>query len=74
MAETMDFLEPIDQLKLQGINRWWYDRGLGRVQFSIQLPKMFYFTDYRYTDQQIIAYDSNQITLLKWIGDKGFSN
>ena len=74
MTVTTSFLTQSEQTKMQGTNRWWYDRGLGRVEFSIQLPKMFYFTDYRYTDQQIIAYDSNQITLLKWIGDKGFSN
>ena len=44
MIVTLNFLEPIEQLQMQAINRWWFDKGVGRVQVRIKLPQTCYFT------------------------------
>ena len=67
-----------EQTKMQGINKWWYDRGVGRVQVSIQLPETcwFYFTDYDIGDwgRKIVAYNNNKVTLLECKDDQDFTN
>ena len=52
MTMVMGYLPPIEQLKLHGLNKWWYRTGVGRVQMSIELKKFFFFVDY---EPQIIA-------------------
>ena len=40
----MGYLPRLEQLKMQGLDKWWYVTGVGRVQVSLDLQKMFYFT------------------------------
>ena len=61
---------------MQGTNKWWYDRGVGRVQFRFHLPKTCYFTVYDSGDwgRKIIAYNDNKVTLLECEGEQNFTN
>ena len=43
MTETFNFLFPIEQLQMQGLNKWWYDKGVKRVQISFKLPDVYFF-------------------------------
>ena len=43
MAMIMGVLPRIEQLRLQGLDKWWYTIGVSRVQVSLEAEKMFYF-------------------------------
>ena len=43
MTETLKFLHPIEQLKMQALSIWWYNIAVGRVQTSYSTEsKVFY--------------------------------
>ena len=46
MTMIMEYLSRLEQLKLQGLDTWWYDKGVKRVQWRFIFPKMFFFADY----------------------------
>ena len=43
MTLIMGFLPRFEQLRLQGLNTWWYVIGVGRVQVHLEKSKMFHF-------------------------------
>ena len=43
MAMIMGYLPHIEQLRLQGLDWWWYDTGVARVQMQFRMPKMYLF-------------------------------
>ena len=43
MIVIMGYLPRIEQLKLQGLDSWWYTIGVGRVQVFLKRQEMFYF-------------------------------
>ena len=43
MIMIMGFLPEIEQLRLQGLDTWWYTIGVGRVQVFLKRQEMFYF-------------------------------
>ena len=43
MSETLKFLDPIEQLKMQALSLWWYNIAVSRVQTSCKLEKRVYF-------------------------------
>lgn len=48
MTVTMRFLPAIEQLRMQGLNKWWYNRGVSRVQTLLVLcclEAVYYFVD-----------------------------
>ena len=48
MTMVMGYLPRIEQLRLHGLSKWWYNIGVGRVQKRIRvvlLPRLFYFVD-----------------------------
>ena len=53
MTMIMGYLPQIEQLRLQGLDTWWYTIGVGRVQVDLETGKMFYFVFSR--EPQIIA-------------------
>ena len=40
---VMGYLPRLEQLKMQGLDKWWYVTGVGRVQVRLDLQKMVYF-------------------------------
>ena len=42
MIMVMGYLPQLEQTKLQGLDKWWYDIGVSRVQVFM-LAKFFYF-------------------------------
>ena len=42
MIMIMGYLPQIEQLKLQGLDSWWYTIGVGRVQVFLEGPEQFY--------------------------------
>lgn len=55
MTETLHFLSPLEQLRLQALSKWMYRAGVGRVQTRCQLPpKIFYFVNLK--SRKIAAY------------------
>ena len=48
----MGYLLRLEQLQLQGLDTWWYDKGVKRVQMYFVLLKTFYFTD---NEDEIVA-------------------
>ena len=44
MTMVMGYLPWLEQLKMQGLDKWWYVTGVGRVQVRLELQKMVYFT------------------------------
>ena len=42
MTMIMWFLPRLEQLKMQGLDKWWYVIGVGRVQVSLETQKMVY--------------------------------
>ena len=44
MRVTMSFLDPLEQLWMQLICKWYYDIGAGRVQRSIRVFRTKYFS------------------------------
>ena len=44
MTMIMGYLPRIEQLSLQGLDTWWYDKGVQRVQVRLEVGKMFYFS------------------------------
>ena len=58
------YFEPIDFLKLQIINKWLYNIGIGRVQTRFKKLKTYYFTFQRAElpwDKAIVSYSSNGV-------------
>ena len=45
MTIILGYLPRIEQLQLQGLDKWWYSTGVGRVQVHLILEKMFFFVD-----------------------------
>ena len=45
MTTIMGYLPRFEQLKLQSLDKWWYNIGAGRVQMSFAWHKMFFFND-----------------------------
>ena len=44
MTVTLEFLEPIEQLKMQVLSTYWYNIAVSRVQTRCKLEKrVFYF-------------------------------
>ena len=56
MATILGYLPRIEQLRLQGLDMWWYTIGFSRVQWCFVLPKIFYFAD---KSAQIMAVNAN---------------
>lgn len=52
MAFIMGYLPPIEQLRLQRLDKWWYIIGVSRVQWNFKISKMFFFADHK----NIMAY------------------
>ena len=45
MTMVMGYLPRLQQLQMQGLDKWWYVTGVGRVQVSLEnQQKMVYFT------------------------------
>ncbi len=44
MLVTTTYLEPHEQLRMQHTNKWYYEKGAGRVQKSITLVWPRYFS------------------------------
>ena len=42
MRMIMGFLPRIEQLRLQGLDTWWYDKGVKRVQWYFMLPELYF--------------------------------
>ena len=72
MIVTTSFLTQLEQTKMQGTSKWWYDRGVTRIQFRIKMIKKYYFC----CDDEIIYYDGKQIARIgnKFYNDNLFSN
>ncbi len=49
MLVTTTYLEPHEQLRMQHTNKWYYDKGAGRVQRSITLVWPTYFSSSVYS-------------------------
>ena len=47
MTVTMSFLFHIEQLRLQHLNKWMYERGVKRVQVRFKIFRVFYFADFQ---------------------------
>ena len=45
MATVMGYLPLIEQLELQGLDKWWYVIGVSRVLWLFDLPKMTFIVD-----------------------------
>lgn len=46
MTEILEFLDSIEQLKMQGLSVWMYTIGVGRVQTKYERGnKVYYFAD-----------------------------
>ena len=39
MFTVLRFLSPLNQTKMQGLDRWWYTKGVSRIQFKARKPK-----------------------------------
>ena len=46
MKVTIGYLELIEQLSMQRLCKWFYAIGAGRVQTSIRLARMCYFSTF----------------------------
>lgn len=46
MLVTMQFLPEAEQLKLQTLNRWWYEKGVCRVQLRVPASYWCFLTEY----------------------------
>ena len=61
ITETLIFLEPIEQLKMQRLNKWWYNKGLRGVQMRIKVPGKTVYLTFHYSDdsldKQVFAYN-----------------
>ena len=53
MTMIMGYLPRLEQHRMHGLSKWWYYIGVGRVQVSLPLPKLFFFPAEK--DQAIIA-------------------
>ena len=45
MTMIMGYLPQIEQVWLQGLDTWWYDKGVKRVQWSFVLPEPELYLD-----------------------------
>ena len=46
MLMMLSYLRPIEKLRLQALNKWWYTIGVGRCQLTIvkTIDKYLYFS------------------------------
>ena len=58
MRVTTTYLEPHEQLRMQHTNKWYYEKGAGRVQRSITLvwPSYFSISDRHPLSHYLLAY------------------
>ena len=45
MIEIMKCLHRFEQLTMQQLDKWWYSVGVGRVQISFKIARMFFFPE-----------------------------
>ena len=45
MTVIMGYLTQIEQLRLQGLDKWQYRTGVGRVQVNLETGKMYFVDD-----------------------------
>ena len=78
MTETMQFLPPFERLSLQGLSKWMYEIGVGRVQTRITFKKMFFFNDFwsgYELERKLIASDNTgTLKLVDFSGETNFSS
>lgn len=43
MTMVMGYLPQIEQIYLQGLDTWWYETGVGRVQMQLEWYKNYFF-------------------------------
>ena len=55
MTMIMGYLPRMKQLRLQGLDTWWYIIGVARVQMRLEVGKIFYFSSD--TKPQVMAMD-----------------
>ena len=48
MTSVFEFLTPLETIKLQFLNQWFYSVGIQRIQIKIQLPYPVYFPTHKY--------------------------
>ena len=53
MTMIMGYLPRLESLKLQGLDTWWYNTGVCRVQVHFLLPKLLSY--FGAADAQIVA-------------------
>ncbi len=58
MLVTTTYLDPHEQLRMQHTNKWYYEKGAGRVQISITLVWPTYFSTFIYhpLNDYLLAY------------------
>ena len=67
MSETLKFLDPIEQLKMQALSLWWYNIAVSRVQTSCKLEKrVHYLHD---TKGSIVALEEVKVSSLEEGGE-----
>ena len=44
MTSIMGYLSRYEQLKLQGLDKWWYEIGAGRVQVRFETTNLYFLT------------------------------
>lgn len=57
MTMIMGYLPRLEQLRLQGLDIWWRDTGVGRVQWYFELPRISIYSDMK--TRQITAVREN---------------
>ena len=63
MSETLKFLHPIEQLKMQALSIWWYNIAVSRVQTSCNLEKRVFYFHYR--EGSIVALKEVKVSSLE---------
>ena len=43
MTAVMGYLSQVERVEMQILNRWWYDRGVARIQVRLSLTAPIYF-------------------------------
>ena len=71
---VMEYLPWLEQLKMQGLDKWWYVIGVARVQVSLDLPKMVYFTHPAGEPYTVAVSEKGECKRFDFEGESGFTN
>ena len=61
MMTVMEFLDELESTKMQGLNRWWYEVNLPRLQYSLLTLKANFLNEVTYLllegNNKVFRYD-----------------